>query len=112
MVTVQQWPVFRRGPDGGNPCPVVIDAGRLQPTQMQAMAAHYGHESAFVTGVSSSGIRLRYFVPAHEMRMCVHATIAAVTALLGPGGVRGAETTVHTASGEHRVSWGKAIRPR
>jgi PhzF family phenazine biosynthesis protein len=110
MIMVEHWSVFRHGPEGGNPCPVVTDAAGLRPAEMQAIAAHYGHESAFVTGVGFSGVRasgvwLRYFVPAHEMRMCVHATIAAVTALLGPGAIQGGETTVHTPSGEHRVSW-------
>ena len=106
MVTVEHWSVFRRGRDGGNPCPVVTGAAGLRPAQMLAIADHYRHESVFVTGVSAAGARLRYFVPKHEMRMCVHATIAAITALLGSGAVPGGETTVHTASGEHRVSWG------
>jgi PhzF family phenazine biosynthesis protein len=111
MVTVEQWTVFRRSPEGGNPCPVVTDASALRPAEMQAIAAHYGHESAFVTGVSAAGVRLRSFVPQHEMRMCVHATIAAVTALLGAGAVQAGHTTVHTPSGEHRVSWGDGDSP-
>src|SRR5580698_6120785 len=105
MVEVEQWSVFRRGESGGNPCPVVIDANGLRPAQMLAIAAHYGHESVFVTDVDVSGVGLRYFVPRHEMRMCVHATIAAVTALAGAGAVGGGHTTARTASGEHRVSW-------
>ncbi|MGH3421881.1 MAG: PhzF family phenazine biosynthesis protein, partial [Streptosporangiaceae bacterium] len=105
MVEVEQWSVFRRGGDGGNPCPVITDAWGLRPAQMQAIAAHYGHESAFVTSVDAFGAGLRYFVPAHEMRMCVHATIAAVTALIGSGAVGGGHVTARTASGEHRVSW-------
>ena len=75
MVTVEHWSVFRRGRDGGNPCPVVTDAAGLRPAQMRAIADHYRHESAFVTGVSASGARLRSFVPQHEMRMCGHAKI-------------------------------------
>src|ERR1700691_4196993 len=105
MVEVEQWSVFRRGADGGNPCPVITDVRGLRPAQMQAIAAHYGHESAFVTGVDAFGAGLRYFVPAHEMRMCVHATIAAVTALSGSGAIGGGHVTARTASGEHRVSW-------
>jgi PhzF family phenazine biosynthesis protein len=48
---------------------------------------------------------LRYFVPRHEMRMCVHATIAAVTALISSGVLAAGRTTISTASGEHHVTW-------
>ena len=65
MVEVEQWSVFRRGKSGGNPCPVITDANGLRPAQMQAIAAHYGHESVFVTSVEASGVGLRYFVPRH-----------------------------------------------
>jgi PhzF family phenazine biosynthesis protein len=105
MIDVEQWSVFRRGAGGGNPCPVITDAAGLRPAQMQAIAAHYGHESVFVTSVDASGAGLRYFVPAHEMRMCVHATVAAITALAGSGVISGGHTTVRTASGEYEARW-------
>ena len=105
MINVERWSVFRRGAGGGNPCPVITDAAGLRPAQMQAIAAHYGHESVFVTSVDASGAGLRYFVPAHEMRMCVHATVAAITALAGSGAVTGGHTTVRTASGDYQASW-------
>ncbi len=105
MVEVEQWSVFRRGQAGGNPCPVIAEARSLTSGQMQAIAAHYGHESAFVTSVAPSRVCLRFFVPRHEMRMCVHATIAAITALAGSGSIAGGEAVAVTASGEHRVSW-------
>jgi PhzF family phenazine biosynthesis protein len=102
---VEQWRVFPRGTEGGNPCPLVADARALTSGQMLAIAAHYGHESAFVTALVSSAVGLRYFVPRHEMRMCVHATIAAVTALIRSGALDGESATITTASGEHEVSW-------
>lgn len=105
MVEVEQWSVFRRGQAGGNPCPVIAEARSLTSGQMQAIAAHYGHESAFVTSVAPSRVCLRFFVPRHEMRMCVHATIAAIQALAGSGSIAGGEAVTVTASGEHRVSW-------
>ena len=105
MVDVEHWSVFRRGQVGGNPCPVVTEARELTPGQMQSVAAHYGHESVFVTDLTSSRVGLRFFVPRHEMRMCVHATIAAITALAGSGAIAGPDAVVGTASGEHRVSW-------
>jgi PhzF family phenazine biosynthesis protein len=105
VVQVQQWRVFPRGTAGGNPCPLVTDARQLTAGQMRAIAAHYGHESAFVTSLSASTVTLRYFVPRHEMRMCVHATIAAVTALVSSGALTDGHTAVRTASGEHQVTW-------
>jgi PhzF family phenazine biosynthesis protein len=105
MVQVQQWQVFPRGTAGGNPCPLVTGAQELAGAQMQAIAAHYGHESVFVTRLSGPIVELRYFVPRHEMRMCVHATIAAVTALVGSGVLTAGHATIRTASGDHQVTW-------
>jgi PhzF family phenazine biosynthesis protein len=83
-VSVELFSVFAEGPGGGNPCPVVAAADDLSPTDMLAIARHYGHESAFLltpTVPDVDGVRLRYFVPKHEMQMCVHATVAALTLL-------------------------------
>jgi trans-2,3-dihydro-3-hydroxyanthranilate isomerase len=69
--------VFADGEHGGNPCPVVFDADDLDTAQMQALAAGFGHETAFILAPREGGdVRLRYFVPRHEMEMCVHATVA------------------------------------
>ena len=40
--------VFSNGPAGGNPAPVVLDASSMTAAAMRELAAHYGHESAFV----------------------------------------------------------------
>ncbi|HEX2744817.1 MAG TPA: PhzF family phenazine biosynthesis protein [Streptosporangiaceae bacterium] len=82
MVGVERWSVFRRG-----------------------------HESAIITRVTPSRVSLRFFVPRHEMRMCVHATIAAITALAGSGSIAGGDAVAVTASGEHRVSWAGDEQP-
>jgi PhzF family phenazine biosynthesis protein len=111
MMEVGQWSVFGRGQTGGNPCPVITGARPLTPGQMQAIAAYYGHETVFVTDVTSASVSLRFFVPRHEMRMCVHATIAAITELAGSGAITGGHTVVGTASGEHRVSWDDGGQP-
>ena len=112
MVRVAQWLVFPDGTAGGNPCPLVVDAGELTAWQMRAIAAHYGHESAFVTSAGTAEVGLRYFVPRHEMRMCVHATVAAVTALAWSGVVTGGQVTIDTAAGRHRVSWDGSDPPQ
>lgn len=105
MVRVERWRAFPRDTAGGNPCPLVTDAGQLTAGQMQAIAAHYGQESAFVTDATAAGARLRYFVPRHEMRMCVHATIAAATALISTGVLADGQAVIGTASGPHKVTW-------
>lgn len=64
--------VFPDGPGGGNPCPVVLDADHLSDDDLQAAAATFGAETVFVLAPRSGGdLRLRYFVPEHEMEMCV-----------------------------------------
>jgi trans-2,3-dihydro-3-hydroxyanthranilate isomerase len=72
--------VFPAGPGGGNPAPVVLDADAMSADQMKAIAARYGHESAFVCMPRDAAnlVRLRFFVPEHEMEMCGHATLGAL----------------------------------
>jgi trans-2,3-dihydro-3-hydroxyanthranilate isomerase len=91
--TVTRCVAFADGPGGGNPCPVVRGAEDWSDAQMQAAAAAFGHETAFVLAPREAGavVRLRYFVPRHEMEMCVHATVAA-SVLLGLEDGAGVET--------------------
>jgi trans-2,3-dihydro-3-hydroxyanthranilate isomerase len=84
---------FADGPGGGNPCPVVFGAEGWSDEEMRAAAAGFGHETCFVLPPSASGpggaaARFRYFVPNHEMEMCVHATVAASVLLGVPDGGR------------------------
>jgi PhzF family phenazine biosynthesis protein len=89
-VNVELLTVFADGPGGGNPCPVVTDADGLTDEQMRGVAEEYGHESAFVLTPTdpAARLRLRFFVPRHEMEMCVHATVAALSLLDEPGPLR------------------------
>jgi trans-2,3-dihydro-3-hydroxyanthranilate isomerase len=86
---------------GGNPAPVWLDADGLSTAMMQQLARASGHESVFVLNPSdgSSRFQMRYFVPAHEMEMCGHATIAALWLLHQRRAWDGTPTTVQTASG-------------
>jgi trans-2,3-dihydro-3-hydroxyanthranilate isomerase len=94
--------VFADGANGGNPCPIVSDADGLSTEQLQAMAAEFGVETVFVLAPHAEGdVRLRYFVPRHEMEMCVHATIAATVDL---GDRLPRSTRVETALGTIRVT--------
>jgi PhzF family phenazine biosynthesis protein len=81
MISVVQTKVFGFAPNGGNPCPLVFNRESLTNEQMQSIAAYYGVETAFMLQPESRNalFRLRYFVPKHEMEMCVHATVGAVS---------------------------------
>jgi len=101
--------VFADGPAGGNPCPVVFDADELTTTEMQAMAHHFGAETAFVLSTSNeSDVRLRYFVPLHEMSMCVHATVASAVLLVQTGRVSANTLTAQTELGSLPVEVDRA----
>jgi trans-2,3-dihydro-3-hydroxyanthranilate isomerase len=77
---------FADAPGGGNPCPVVLDADGLTTADMQALAADLGHETAFVLRPQAGGdVRLRFFVPRHEMEMCVHASVSSAVVLARAG---------------------------
>jgi PhzF family phenazine biosynthesis protein len=95
--------VFAGSPDGGNPAPIVADAGGLADADMRAVAAAYGHESAFVLpppSGSACDFALRFWVPNHEMEMCGHATVGAVWLLDRLGRLPRSSVTIATLSGE------------
>jgi len=93
--------VFADGPGGGSPCPVVAHAGGLSSEAMTTITRSWGLETVFISEESTpdSGIRLRYFVPEHEMEMCVHATVAALTYARDHGVLTPGPQRVQTALG-------------
>jgi PhzF family phenazine biosynthesis protein len=97
--TVVHCVAFADGDGGGNPCPVVFGAEGWDGERMRAAAARFGHETCFVLdpedGVEAD-VRYRYFVPNHEMEMCVHATVAATV-------LRGRDARVQTPLGVRAV---------
>lgn len=68
MLEIYQTVVFAATPEGGNACPVVFGGEELSTEQMQALAANFGHETAFVLSPTHSAakLRLRYFVPNND----------------------------------------------
>ncbi|ALM87296.1 phenazine biosynthesis protein [Bordetella sp. N] len=98
------------GPRGGNPVPLVLDARGMQAADMQALAAHYGHESAFVLPADAPDhlCRLRFFVPGHEMEMCGHATVGTLWALRQWGRWTTPHARVQTLSGSVDIEWDEA----
>ncbi|MDP9879469.1 PhzF family phenazine biosynthesis protein [Variovorax boronicumulans] len=92
------------GPDpsvGGNPAPVWLDADALSTAQMQEHTRLSGHESVFVLKPTTPAhrLRMRYFVPKHEMEMCGHATVGALWLLHRRGEWDGAPVAIETLSG-------------
>ena len=79
--------VFPSGPNGGNPAPIWLDADALTSARMLAMTKEQGYESGFVLKPKdpANHLRLRFFVPEHEMSMCGHATIGALWVLRAMG---------------------------
>lgn len=105
-VPVQRTSVFADGDGGGNPCPMIVEAHGLSDVQMQAVARYYGQESGFVVSAAADPVvRLRFFVPQHEMSMCVHATAAATALLVEAGRLSGGAATVETGIGSVAVDW-------
>lgn len=99
--------VFSDGENGGNPAPVFLHADGMSGEEMQKAAAELGVECVFVFGTEREGcdIRLRYFVPDHELSSCGHVTVAAVTCLLEEGMLTGDRAVIDTQAGLVPVSY-------
>lgn len=84
---------FTSEPFGGNPAAVVLDAQGLNDDGMQRIAAEFNlSETTFVlppveVDAAGSGqrVRFRWFSPTVEVRMCGHATLAGVHAMVQAG---------------------------
>lgn len=101
--------VFQAQEGGGNPCPITLDADSLTGDEMQEMARNFGEESAFLMAPSrpDCDIRARYFVPLHEMEMCIHATVGSATLLVERGDVRTSPIWFETCLGPVQVDWSR-----
>lgn len=99
--------VFRDAPGGGNACAVVFGAHALPAEGMQMLAAGWAQETAFVLAPEdpAADIQLRFFLPNHESEMCVHATVASVTALVRDGLLAGQSAIIETIFSLVPVSW-------
>lgn len=99
--------VFQAKEGGGNPCPVTLNADELTSEQMQKMVKGFGEESAFLMKPTQPGcdFKARYFVPLHEMEMCIHATIGSATVLAAKGIAAKSPIFYETALGKVRIDW-------
>src|SRR5215469_6020428 len=96
------------GPGGGNPCPVVLAADHLNARQMQDLSEKFGLDTVFILKPQSkdADIRLRYFVPDHEMGVSGHATVAAITVALLDGRLKSEPIRVETHTAHYPSSEG------
>ncbi|MET3508081.1 PhzF family phenazine biosynthesis protein [Halalkalibacter oceani] len=70
------------------------------------MTKQFGHELAFVKATRSDcDHKLRFFVPLHEMEMCIHATIGSITVLVSRGMIKHSPTVIETKLGPIKVEW-------
>ncbi len=96
---ILRYTAFAAEPGGGNPAGIVLDAADLSDDEMLAIAQEVGYpETAFVTGQTAAGPRLRYFSPAAEVPFCGHATIATAVVLAEREGL--GRRVFTTAAGE------------
>ena len=106
-IKIRQVDSFTTVPHTGNPAGVVLDGKRLTERQMQSIAREMNlSETAFVLPPTKPGadLRLRWFTPTTEVRMCGHATVAAFHSLAEEGqmGITGSgryDFQLDTASG-------------
>jgi len=86
---------------------VVLDADELSTDEGKALAERFMAETILVTSPkdSQASFGLRYFVPRHEMEMCVHGTIAAVTVLRRLDRIATSPVWIETALGLISVEW-------
>lgn len=78
---------------------------------MQRLAAQFASETAFVLKPADPGadLRLRYFVPRHEMEMCGHATVGTVAVLAERDHFAASPIKVETPMGLLAVAWQRNV---
>ena len=98
--------VFSDGPGGGNPAPIVLDAGDMTAAEMQRVARDHGHESGFVIPADDDAgvdFRLRFWMPSQEVSMCGHVTVGTVWLMHRLGMLGSRDLRIGTASGVVRA---------
>ncbi|MBZ9751108.1 PhzF family phenazine biosynthesis protein [Deinococcus sp. HMF7604] len=77
MIAYSEVSAFTETPGHGNRAGVVLRAGELSRTDMQALAAQIGApETVYVMRREGQILRVRYFTPTQEVDFCGHATVA------------------------------------
>src|SRR5206468_12305952 len=87
-IRIKQVDSFTTVPHTGNAAGVVLDGKALTERQMQAIAREMiVSETAFVLPSTKMGadLRIRWFTPTVEVKMCGHATVASFHSLAEEG---------------------------
>jgi len=102
---VCQIDAFTDSPFNGNPAGVVY-SDELTKEEMQLIAREFNvSETAFISKSQDSDFNLRWFTPSVEVKLCGHATIAAVHYLVQKGIIKNnSSTTFKTLSGVLKCS--------
>jgi PhzF family phenazine biosynthesis protein len=85
----------------------MLDADGLSTQQGMLLAERFAAETILVTSAKTpqASFGLRYFVPRHEVEMCVHGTIAAVTVLHALKKISTSPVHIDTVLGRISVEW-------
>jgi PhzF family phenazine biosynthesis protein len=75
----------------------------LKDDEMLALARRFGLDTVFILSSQRGDVRLRYFVPDHEMGISGHATIAALVVQSTLGLLKAGSIIVETATGLFRA---------
>jgi trans-2,3-dihydro-3-hydroxyanthranilate isomerase len=96
---------FTTQPFGGNGCMVVHDAAGLDDATCIAITRESRlTECTFVGPSKTCDMRVRFFLPSHEIGFAGHPTIATVVSLLDRGLLSGPELTLETLNGSLSIS--------
>ncbi len=93
---------------GGNVGGIVLEAGLLADTEMQAIAREINAPvTGFVTALGPDVLEVRFFMPTAEIAMCGHVTVGLFAylheqGLAGPGGAK--PPVMKARAGDVRVS--------
>ncbi|WP_427051030.1 PhzF family phenazine biosynthesis protein [Paenibacillus sp. TC-CSREp1] len=113
-IQVSHIEAFSSIPGKGNPAGVILEADHLSEATMQQIAYAVGfNETVFVLKTNLADVRLRYFTPGHEIKLCGHATMAALYGLKMRGLFEGKDSiTIETNVGilpvqfeQHGSAW-------
>lgn len=102
MLDIIQVDAFTAQSYAGNPAAVVLDAGGLSDSQMQAIAREMNlSETAFVSPADMPGadFRLRWMTPGVEVNFCGHATVATVHVMQQVGRLPSGRVVFQTRKG-------------
>jgi len=105
IIDVYQIDAFTEIPFQGNPAGVVF-SDELNKEEMQLIAREFNvSETAFISKSNEADFNLRWFTPKVEVKLCGHASIAAIHYLLQKGVIQNnSNLTFKTLSGILRAS--------